>query len=601
MTQVLIALLLSFGLALILTPLARTAGLRSDWTSRPRPDRWGVTPRGKPLLGGVAMLATFWISLLVVAHDLPGWGWKILFAGGAAFAFIGLLDDRLEFRPSTKIFYQVLAALVPVFLGLRIPGVPPVLTEILAVAWIIIVVNAVNLLDNMDGLAAGVTAIAAAFLAYHGYSNGRLPMLLASACLAGACLGFLRYNFPPSSIYMGDSGSHFLGYTLAVLCLLNLDVTRRTVAATFLVPVLVLVVPIFDTALVALTRFASGRSVTRGAADHSSHRLVSLGLSERGTALLTYTLALLGGFLSIAAPRLSLGIVAVSVIFVAVGLYYFGSFLSRAPIYSRNGDLTETPGGRLAFFDAFVPYKWATLDVLADSAVIIGSYTAAYLLRYEGELTPYNASLLEKSLPILLACRLVSFRVFGLYRKVHEHLGISDVVETAKAIAVSSGAFVFVLVALYRFQDYSRAVLIIDAALTFGLVLGTRTSLSFFQDLFARNRSAGAVKTLIIGASAVGGALARELRNDPDRPCSIVAYVDDDPRKIGRRMNGVPVWGPIAKLSTFLEEETIDEVVITTRNLNAESRRTITEACGTSHVAIRRATLEPVTGADYSP
>ena len=597
MTQVLVASLLSFGLALILTPLARVIGWHYGWTSRPRPDRWGVTPRGKPLLGGLAMFAAFWVSLIVVAYSLPGWGWKILFGGGAAFALIGLIDDRLEFRPSTKVFYQVLAALIPVFLGLRIPGVPPVLTEILVVAWIIVVVNAVNLLDNMDGLAAGVTAITAAFLAYHGYSTGQRPMLLAGCCLAGASLGFLRYNFPPSSTYMGDAGSHFLGYTLAVLCLLSLDVTRRTVAETFLVPVLVLLVPIFDTALVALTRFASGRSVTRGAADHSSHRLVSLGLSERGTALLTYVLAVLGGALSIAAPRLSLGAVAVSVLFVAVALYYFGTFLSRAPLYARDGDLPETPPGRLALFDAFVPYKWATLDVLADSAVVIGSYTAAYLLRYEGELTPYNASLLERSLPILLACRLVSFRVFGLYRKVHEHLGISDVIETGKAIAVSSGAFVFLLVALYRFQDYSRAVLIIDAALTFGLVIGTRTSLSFFQDLFARNRAATAVKTLIVGAGAVGGALARVLRNDPERPHAIVAYVDDDPRKIGRRMNGIPVWGPIARLPDLLGENAIDEVVITTQ-LSAESKHAITEACGTSNVAIRRATLESMTGSD---
>ncbi len=598
MTQLLVAFFLSFGLTLILTPVARVVGSQYGWTSRPRSDRWGVTPRGKPLLGGLAMLAAFWISLIVVAHSMPGWGWKILFGGGAAFALIGLLDDRLEFRPSTKVFSQMLAALIPVFLGLRIPGVPPVLTEILAVAWIIVVVNAVNLLDNMDGLAAGVTAITAAFLAYHGYANGQVPMLLAGGCLAGASLGFLRYNFPPSTIYMGDAGSHFLGYTLAVLCLLSLGGTRRTVAATFLVPVLVLLVPIFDTALVALTRFASGRSVTRGAADHSSHRLVSLGLSERGTALLTYTLALLGGVLSLAAPRLSLGIVAVSVLFVAVALYYFGSFLSRAPIYARDADLTQAPGSRLAFFDAFVPYKWATLDVLADCAVIAASYTAAYLLRYEGELTPYNTVLLERSLPILLACRLIAFQSFGLYRKVHEHLGISDVIDAAKAIALSSAAFVFVLVALYRFNDYSRAVLIIDGALTFGLVLVTRASLSFFQDLFARNRSAGAVKTLIIGAGAVGGAYARVLRNDPDSPRAIAAYVDDDPRKIGRRMNGIPVWGPIANLPAFLENNTVNEVVITIPNLDPESRRVITEACRTSHVSIRRASLESMAGSD---
>jgi UDP-GlcNAc:undecaprenyl-phosphate GlcNAc-1-phosphate transferase len=597
-TQVTVAFFISLGLALLLTPLARLIGLQYGWTSRPRPDRWGVAPRGKPLLGGAAVFAAFWISLIVVAHSLPGWGWKILFGGGAAFALIGFLDDRFEFRPSTKVFSQMLAALLPVFLGLRIPRVAPVLTEILAVGWIIIIVNAVNLLDNMDGLAAGVTAITAAFLAYHGYSNGQLPMLLAGVCLAGACLGFLRYNFPPSTVYMGDAGSHFLGYTLAVLCLLSLDGTRRTVAATFLVPVLVLLVPIFDTALVALTRFANGRSVTRGAADHSSHRLVSLGLSERGTALLTYALALVGGVLSLAAPRLSLGIVAVSVLFVSVALYYFGTFLSHAPIYSRDVDLSLARKSRLAFFDAVIPYKWATLDVLADAAVIAASYTAAYLLRYEGELTPYNAALLERSLPILLACRLIAFRSFGLYRKVHEHMGISDVIDAAKAIALSSAAFVFILVALYRFWDYSRAVLIIDAALTFGLVIATRTSLSFFQDLFERRRSAGAVRTLIIGAGAVGGAYARVLRSDPDSPRSIAAYVDDDPRKIGRRMNGIPVWGPIANLPAFLEKSAVNEVVITTPNLSPESKRAITDACRTSNVSIRRASLEAMAVSD---
>jgi FlaA1/EpsC-like NDP-sugar epimerase len=144
-------------------------------------------------------------------------------------------------------------------------------------------------------------------------------------------------------------------------------------------------------------------------------------------------------------------------------------------------------------------------------------------------------------------------------------------------------------------------VLIIDAALTFGLVIGTRTSLTFFQDLFARNRAATAVKTLIVGAGEDGGALARVLRNDPDRPHAIVAYVDDDPRKIGRRMNGIPVWGPIAKLTILLEDKAIDEIVITTSHLSAESRRAITEACGDGQIRIRRATLESTTAADYTP
>lgn len=583
---------LSLLLSLLLTPVARVLGRAVGWVSRPRPDRWNIHPVGKSLLGGAAMLTAFWVSLLVTAHALPGWGWKILFAGGAAFALIGFIDDRLEFRPSTKIFYQVLAALVPVMLGLRIAGLSPILTQVLAIAWIVCVVNAVNLLDNMDGLAAGVTGIAAAFLAYHGYLNGQLPTLLSGACLAGACFGFLRYNFPPSSIYMGDAGSHFLGYTLAVLCLLSLNMTGRTVTATLLVPVLVLLVPIFDTALVAATRFAGGRSVTAGATDHSSHRLISLGLSERRTAILTYALALLGGGLSIMAPRASLSLVAVIVLFVAVGLYYFGTFLSKAPVELKEpARIEDARRNRVAIFDAFVSYKWGIVDVLADLAVVVASYIAAFLLRYEGVLSDYNASLLQKSLPILIACRLIAFRVFGLYRKVHGHFGIADVLDAGKAILASSSGFVVILVILYRFHDYSRAVMIMDAVITFGLIIVLRTSLNFFQELFTRTGGVGRKRTVIVGAGSVGGALVRVLRHDPEVPREIVAFLDDDPGKIGRRLSGVPIYG-MHKLLALLQGDEVDEIVVTIKDMGDDARRLVQSASESTRVTVRRAFLE---------
>jgi UDP-GlcNAc:undecaprenyl-phosphate GlcNAc-1-phosphate transferase len=538
------------------------------------------------------MLTAFWVSLLVTAHSLPGWGWKILFAGGAAFAIIGFIDDRLEFRPSTKIFYQVLAALVPVMLGLRIAGLSPVLTQVLAIVWIVCVVNAVNLLDNMDGLAAGVTGIAAVFLAYHGYLNGQLPTLLAGACLAGACFGFLRYNFPPSTIYMGDAGSHFLGYTLAVLCLLSVNMTGRTVTATLLVPVLVLLVPIFDTALVAVTRFASGRSVTAGATDHSSHRLISLGLSERHTAVVTYALALVGGGLSIMAPRASLSFVAVVVLLVAIALYYFGTFLSKAPVELKEpARIEDARRNRIAIFDAFVPFKWGILDVVADLAVVIVSYIASYLLRYEGVISDYNAFLLQRSLPILIACRLIAFRVFGLYRKVHGHFGIADVLDAGKAILASSSAFVVILVVLYRFEDYSRAVMIMDSVITFGLIVVFRTSLDFFQELFTRSSGSHRRRTVIVGAGSVGGALVRVLRHDPEVPRQIVAFIDDDPGKVGRRLSGVPIHGT-SKLSALLRDEEVDEIVLTIRNLGVDSERLVQEASNDLRVTVRRAFLE---------
>ena len=186
--------------------------------------------------------------------------------------------------------------------------------------------------------------------------------------------------------------------------------------------------------------------------------------------------------------------------------------------------------------------------------------------------------------------------MFGLYRKVHEHFGIRDVIDTGKAVLVSSSIFVLILVGRYRFQDYSRAVIIIDAALTLGLVVGFRLSLNFFQDVFSRQGGKSPVQTLIVGAGAVGGALARVLRHDPETPREIVAYVDDDPKKIGRRLNGVPIWGPILDFPGLVERQTIDEVVVSTPNLSPEMRTILTATCRTRKIAIRRATLESMLG-----
>jgi UDP-GlcNAc:undecaprenyl-phosphate GlcNAc-1-phosphate transferase len=341
-----------------------------------------------------------------------------------------------------------------------------------------------------------------------------------------------------------------------------------------------------------VTRFAGGRSVTAGATDHSSHRLISLGLSERRTAIVTYSLALVGGGLSIMAPRASLSLVAVVVLFVAIVLYYFGSFLSKAPVELKEpARIEDARRNRIAIFDAFVSYKWGIVDVVADLGVVVVSYIAAYLLRYEGVLSDYNALLLQRSLPILIACRLIAFRVFGLYRKVHGHFGIADALDAGKAILASSSAFVVILVVLYRFNDYSRAVLIMDAVITFGLIVVFRTSLNFFQEVFTRSGGAQRRRTVIVGAGTVGGALVRVLRHDPEVPREIVAFLDDDPGKIGRRLSGVPIHG-MQKLHALLRDEEVDEIVITIKDLEDDSRRLVQSAADGMRVTVRRAILE---------
>jgi UDP-GlcNAc:undecaprenyl-phosphate/decaprenyl-phosphate GlcNAc-1-phosphate transferase len=583
---------LSLAVALVAVPAVRKLSLALGFFSQPRSDRWNSNHRPKALFGGVAIAAGFWTGLIVTAHDLSMWGWKILLAGNIVFALIGLLDDLFEFRPVTKVLLQLVASLVPIGFGLKIPGLNPVVSQLLAMTWIVVIVNAVNLLDNMDGLAGGIAAIAAFFLLLHGLENQNAPLALAAAALGGSCVGFLFYNFPPSSIFMGDTGSHFLGYSLAALTLLDVAQPRTTVLTALVGPALVLLVPIFDTALVAVTRFSSGRSVTAGAADHSSHRLVSLGLTERQTALVLYAVSLASGVVSLLTPRRSLALLTVLGLLFLLGLYYFGSFLSRVPIYARTpAALAEARRKRVAIFNAFVPHKWSLLDLVADFAVVLVAHVGAYLLRFEGRIEGPNLHLLTISLPIVIAARLLSFQFFGLYRGVAGHFSIPDVLAVAKAVLTSSLTIVTILVIVFRFEGFSRAVMIIDGALTFGMVVVGHASVSFFSELL-RGRGRGTVRTVIVGAGELGSAAARLLRRDQSTHHTIVAYLDDDPRKIGRHLHGVSIEGPVDRLREILERDGVDEVVIASSRLADEKQRTIRALCDEMGLAVRRAILE---------
>ena len=589
-------LALSLGLALLVTfglvPVVRRLSISLGHVSNPRPDRWNPDPSPRALFGGVAVLIGFWVGLIAAAHDLSLWGWKILLAGNIAFALIGFLDDLLEFKPATKVLFQMVASLVPIAFGLKIPGLNPVVSQIISMAWILIVVNAVNLLDNMDGLAAGVSAIAAFFLLLHGLQNQNAPLALAAAALVGCCVGFLYFNFPPSKIFMGDTGSHFLGYTLAALTLLDVAQPRNTILTALVGPVLVLLVPIFDTSLVALTRFFSGRAVTQGAPDHSSHRLVSLGLTERQTALLLYAVSLASGVASLLVPQLSLALVTVGGLTILLGIYYFGSFLSRVPIYARTpAAITDAQTRRMAIFNSFIPYKWPLLDLVADFAIVLVAHTLAYLLRFEGRIDGVNLTLLARSLPIVIAARLLCFHFFGLYRRVVGHFSIPDVINIFKAVVTSSLIIVACLTIAFKFHGYSRAVMIIDGALVFGMVVGGHASVAFFSEFF-RGRAGGTIRTLIVGAGDLGSAAARLIRRDPRQHRTIVAYLDDDPYKIGRHLNGVSIEGPISRLEEIIERYEANEVVIASSRLVDERQREIRSLCEGMGLAVRRALLE---------
>jgi len=284
------ALLLAVGV----TPLARRAARRLGFIDQPSARKQHTI--ATPLLGGAAIYLAFILALVFLGdrfyiNQVAG-----IFLGATMVSFLGVWDDRRGLTPWVKLIGQLLAGSVLLLTEVRISFLPWEPLNIAAtLLWVVGITNAMNLLDNMDGLSGGVAAIAAIFfLLFAAMSKQYLVGALAAA-LVGACAGFLFYNLNPASIFMGDTGSLFLGFMLAAVGI-KLRFPDNSAFVTWMVPVLVLAVPLFDTGLVTISRLRRGLNpLTTPGKDHLSHRLARLTGSPREAVLLCYLLGGIGG------------------------------------------------------------------------------------------------------------------------------------------------------------------------------------------------------------------------------------------------------------------------------------------------------------------
>lgn len=286
-------------LALFGTPLARRLGLRINAVDRPDPSR-KVHTVTTPRLGGVAIfLSTLIVTLLLGgAYNLNQLA--SILVGAALVSFLGLWDDRFTLSPWTKLAGQLVAAGLLIATGVSISSLHvPLLNYGATLVWVVGITNALNLLDNMDGLSGGIAAIAAAHFALMCAFSGQYLVGAFAVAVAAACIGFLVYNWNPATIFMGDSGSLFLGFTLAAVGI-KLTFPLNVTFVTWMIPVLVLGVPIFDTTLVTISRLKRGLNpLTTPGKDHTSHRLTYAGLSRREAVLVLYIAGFFMGLLAI--------------------------------------------------------------------------------------------------------------------------------------------------------------------------------------------------------------------------------------------------------------------------------------------------------------
>jgi len=318
-------------LALAATPVARKLAVRTNMLDQPAQRKAHINPT--PMLGGVAIYAAVLIALILFGdrfyiHQVAG-----IIIGASFISFLGLWDDRMPLPAGIKLLGQVIPALILIFTGVRVAIFQqPALNIAATIVWVLFITNAVNFLDNMDGLSAGVSAMASAYFLLLAALSGQYLVGALAAALLGACIGFLVYNFNPASIFMGDAGSLFLGFVLAAVGI-KLRFPSNIPAVTWMVPVLVLGVPILDTSLVIVSRLRRGKNpFTTPGKDHLSHRLVKMGYTRREAVLMLYLLSSIFGMIAVFVTRASLPeaiVVALTLLLAGIGIIYYMEKMMR--------------------------------------------------------------------------------------------------------------------------------------------------------------------------------------------------------------------------------------------------------------------------------
>jgi len=573
----LLVFVVSLAAGVLVTPRVRAVGLRMGLVATPAADRWHQRPTA--LLGGVAIVLATLVGVGIwtaVSASEGRSGWVPVASLQAAavvvcalFMFaVGLIDDVVKLRPHVKFILQTLAGVGLVSAGATFALTPWYVVNVVAtVFWFVALTNAFNLLDNMDGVAAGVGAIAAFFLGVTFAHQGAWWHTALAWSLAGAVLAFLRYNFQPATIFMGDAGSLFIGSVLAGLVVTSPASVSGSLVSVLFVPLAIVAVPVADTALVTVTRTLAARSISQGGRDHSTHRLVALGLHERQVALLLYAFAALGGCVGLALVRLdlALGLVLGTAFFAAMSV--LAAYLGRLKV----GHPDAAAGSKaVTVLVTELLYKRRLAEMLLDVLLVTGAYYGAYRLKFEGGAPPAYMQAFESSVGVVIALKISAFGLLGVYRGAWRYTGLEDLYRILGAILLSSAAL-FAYVRLMVPVLAASNIPYIDLLLTAAFVLTSRLSfrsLEMARSLLHRKGE----RILIYGAGDAGELALRELFNNADLSLQPVCFLDDDRRKHGARIHGVPVVGGLESLALVVERYDVRRILIGTKKLTRDAR-----------------------------
>ena len=585
-----LSVLSAFLICLVLTPIIRHLARIKGWIAQPIKDRWHTRPTA--LMGGIAIYFSITLPLLFITdlsvlpelfnnhgsapHNIPV---NVVLLIGATFLFLlGLVDDFLHIKPHAKLVGQILVAAMVTFFGFRLHWFSSLTMDtMVTMVWIVGVTNAFNLLDNMDGLCAGIgliCAIALAVILWPLHPDASKAILV----LAATLLAFLFYNFNPASIFMGDCGSLVIGFAISLFSLTftNHPPVANTLAV-YAVPVMVIMVPILDTTMVTLVRLLSGRRASIGGRDHASHRLVLMGFTERAAVLALYGIGSISGLAAVFVSR-SDSITSPSVIIpLILSVILMGVYLSQLRVYPEKEfsllrDRTFTP----VLIE--LTYKRQLVMIILDFGLIAFAYYLSYRLRFDAAVFGLYFDIFLKSLPAVIICKLIAFYFTGVYRNILGYMGSDEVGVYLKASTLATIFAVAVVTYFYRFKDFSKGIFFIDWLLTSLALLGTRGFFRLSGDLMKRKTLTGET-TIIYGAGRGGEILLREILNNKALELKPIGFIDDDTIKTGKKLQGYPIMGTFADLNNILTKHPVTTLLISFDDTHGADKNRIKRYC----------------------
>jgi UDP-N-acetylmuramyl pentapeptide phosphotransferase/UDP-N-acetylglucosamine-1-phosphate transferase len=505
----------------------------------------------KPRLGGIAITISFYAACatLLLAGFRPLASISILagaLGGGAIIALSGLLDDLRGLDARIKLAVQFGAAGVAVASGivLREFGIPFIgsidlgpLAAPATIVWIVAIINLYNFIDGIDGLAAGIGLIASTFLYFISGMTSAASLQGLYAALAGSSFGFLRFNFPPARIFMGDMGSTFIGYMFAIL-----SVIAQGSGVSAFITILLLAGAIGDAVLTLIRRALKKEKLFSPHRTHYYQRLTSLGLSHKQVTLLEYLIAALLGVSAIFAfHRAWIFVTFLSVIWIGFFMW------ALAKIWSMEKGRHIIWGGRM-------------LGVaFGDLAFIAASYVLSYYLRLNFKFPQAETASMLISLPIVIVIRTAVFYYYGLYRDVWRYTTFDDVIRIGKAVSVGSAIMVVSFALLFRFRAFPRSVFVVDWFVLTVFMAGSRIATRWFHELPSREEIAGD-RVIIAGWGPLAELVLRQVvKSGVMRP---IGYLDDRVEMTGRVVHGMKVLGPISKAEEIAKAQLADEILV---------------------------------------